>query len=100
MQRGHLIDICFWAAYPIILLVGGHLQDRLNKSKYPPSYWQNTSLLPFGAVLMGRQDVKEAWSEINPITLRYIFGVGIIMLAIRGRYRRNFWLPHRSYAAS
>lgn len=99
LQRGHMIDLVFWGAFPALYLIGGYHQDMRNENKYSRHYWQNTSLLPFGAVLSGRQSASQAYDEISSLSLRLTFYAGILALALRGRLRRGFWLPHRLYKA-
>ncbi|KAL2915729.1 hypothetical protein HK105_204675 [Polyrhizophydium stewartii] len=66
LTRGHLSDIIFWGTFPIYWVVGSTMQDERLKLTYPASYFENTSLLPFHAVIKGKQSLKEALAEMSP----------------------------------
>lgn len=68
------IDLAYWAPYPIFWVIGSIHQDYRLKSESHPitgkprfskEYLDQTSLLPFGAVLKGKQDIREIFREIN-----------------------------------
>nr|KAJ3419709.1 hypothetical protein HK105_006600 [Polyrhizophydium stewartii] len=61
-----LLDIIFWGTFPIYWVVGSTMQDERLKLTYPASYFENTSLLPFHAVIKGKQSLKEALAEMSP----------------------------------
>ncbi|KAJ1514791.1 CAAX prenyl protease [Coelomomyces lativittatus] len=72
--RGLLPDVAFWAPFPIFWVIGSLHQDfRLKNESHPSTgkprfskeYLDKTSLLPFGAVLKGKQDLREIIQEIN-----------------------------------
>lgn len=99
LQRGRLIDLVFWGGFPFIYLIGGLHQDSRFTDAYPASYWRKTSLIPFGAVVAGEQSVTQAYQEMSSTSLRLTLFAGLLALALRGRLRREFWLPSRQYKA-
>ncbi|RUS13182.1 hypothetical protein BC937DRAFT_86199, partial [Endogone sp. FLAS-F59071] len=65
MTRGHLGDIIYWGGYPAFFLVGAAHQDSRQKKVIPASFYDKTSLLPFEAIITGRNSWKEARKEMN-----------------------------------
>lgn len=99
LQRGRLIDLVFWGAFPAFYFIGSVHQDYRNSDRLPRQYWNETSILPFHAVLTGHQSLSKAYDEISPMSIRCIVFAGILALAFRGRMRREFWYSSRAYKA-
>lgn len=57
LVNGFLSDVVFWAGFPIFALVGGAHIDARKRREDPEglrAYFEQTSLLPFGAIAAGR----------------------------------------------
>lgn len=65
ITRGHAGDILFWGSFPAFWLVGSAHQDVRKRKELPEEYFEKTSLLPFQAILEGRNSLTEAQKEMN-----------------------------------
>ena len=61
-----LADVCFWAMFPTMWVVGSLHQDERLKRTLPKEFFLQTSFLPFGAVIEGRQRMSDIVKEFQP----------------------------------
>lgn len=64
-MRGFKGDLVYWAGYPLIWLLGCPHQDMRQKSVLPKQFFDETSFLPFKAIIEGRNSLPEALKEFN-----------------------------------
>ena len=65
LTRPHYGDFAFYVWIPIIWIIGGAHQDYRLRQEYPKEYFEQTSALPFVAILQGRNSLKKAMEEVN-----------------------------------
>ncbi|KAI9141660.1 hypothetical protein BKA69DRAFT_387045 [Paraphysoderma sedebokerense] len=67
LTRGALVDIAYWTGFPALWYVGSIHQDMRYKEEglIPSEYFNKTSVLPFEAVVEGKQDLNTAWKEMR-----------------------------------
>ena len=67
----------FWSAFPVFWIVGSLHQDYRKKleGQLPNEFWQKTSLLPFKAIIEGRNSL--VLSEFNGPVLIGSVAVGL-----------------------
>ncbi|RUS33269.1 hypothetical protein BC938DRAFT_472292 [Jimgerdemannia flammicorona] len=65
MTRGRLGDILYWGGYPVFWFIGSAHQDYRQRKTLPASFYEKTSLIPFQAIVQGRNSWKEASKEMN-----------------------------------
>lgn len=63
--RGFTGDVVYWAGYPLIWAVGCPHQDYRQQAILPKEFFEQTSFLPFQAILEGRNSFSKAWNEFN-----------------------------------
>jgi len=68
LARTHTADLLFWGGFPAFYLIGGWHQDWRKKitGTLPHEYFEKTSLLPFKAILEGRNRMDLALQEMDP----------------------------------
>jgi uncharacterized membrane protein len=74
LTRGFLSDVLFYSFFPLYTVVGSAHQDQR------VGFHPDTSLLPFAAVLEGKQDLKKALNEMNPKAAAVAIMSGILFL--------------------
>ena len=99
LQRGRLIDMVFWGGFPAFFLLGSLHQDYRYGDNFPRQYWNETSMIPFHAVMTGEQSAVKAYEEMSTMSVRSVLFLGILAVALRGRLRREFWYSSRAYKA-
>lgn len=78
LVNGWLADVVFFGGFPVFALVGGMHQDsrkRVEQGARLRPFFEETSILPFGAILAGRN--RLALGEIPVVAL----AVGLILAA-------------------
>lgn len=65
LTRGHAGDVIYWSGFPLFLYVGCLHQDGRLKEKLPAQYYDETSVVPFMAIIEGRNSLKLAVEEFN-----------------------------------
>eukprot|EP00897_Mesotaenium_endlicherianum_P004758 jgi/Mesen1/430/ME000100S10664 len=63
--RGHAGDVVYWAGFPILWYVGCLHQDQRQRAVLPKQFYDETSLMPFGAIIEGRNSLKQAVKEFD-----------------------------------
>mmetsp|Transcript_44235 Transcript_44235/g.72005 ORF Transcript_44235/g.72005 Transcript_44235/m.72005 type:complete len:232 (+) Transcript_44235:109-804(+) len=63
---GMLGPVVFWGGFPLFWIIGSLHQDYRQRQTMPKSYYEQTSLLPFAAIIEGRNSLSEAIKEMNP----------------------------------
>jgi uncharacterized membrane protein len=79
----HLTGTAFFTGLAVFTLVGARLQDaKLLARRGAPyaAYLRGTSVVPFAAILAGRQGL--AWQEIRPAALAIGLGVAVALRAV------------------
>eukprot|EP00026_Physarum_polycephalum_P015520 Phypoly_transcript_16223.p1 GENE.Phypoly_transcript_16223~~Phypoly_transcript_16223.p1 ORF type:complete len:253 (+),score=23.23 Phypoly_transcript_16223:75-761(+) len=66
-RRTHTSDLLFWGGFPAFFLIGGWHQDYRKKvtGELPNEFYEKTSLLPFKAIVEGRNSLDLAIKEID-----------------------------------
>jgi uncharacterized membrane protein len=65
LTRPHPAEFIFWAGLSAFSLIGAAHQDMRMWNSRPRSMMEQTSMLPFGAVLAGKQTIQSALDEMN-----------------------------------
>ncbi|KAI9226427.1 MAG: hypothetical protein DHS80DRAFT_32735 [Piptocephalis tieghemiana] len=65
VARGFLGDVVFWSGFPIFWVVGSLHQDMRKRMTLPASFFEKTSLLPFKAIIEGRNSGRKALEEMD-----------------------------------
>jgi uncharacterized membrane protein len=65
LTRGYLSDIVFWGFFPAFWYVGSLHQDERLKLTLPSSFFESTSVIPFQAVVEGKQSLQDVRTEFN-----------------------------------
>lgn len=66
-------EVILWGAVPVFCAIGtAHQEYRLRKSK-PEFYFNETSILPFQAILDGRQPGYKVWTEVSAASYAAFF---------------------------
>eukprot|EP00271_Cylindrocystis_brebissonii_P007298 TRINITY_DN20661_c0_g1_i1.p1 TRINITY_DN20661_c0_g1~~TRINITY_DN20661_c0_g1_i1.p1 ORF type:complete len:231 (+),score=24.84 TRINITY_DN20661_c0_g1_i1:245-937(+) len=65
LTRGHAGDLVYWAGFPTVWLLGCAHQDTRKRNELPKEFYDSTSLVPFAAIVEGRNSLKEAFKEFN-----------------------------------
>jgi uncharacterized membrane protein len=79
LRTGTLVDLLFWGGFPLFWLIGCAHQDYRLKQTMPKEYFEKTSLIPFKAILEGRNDIQAALHEmsLNALIVSLVVGFGI-----------------------
>lgn len=87
LLNGYASDVIFFGGFAVFAIIGGAHQDQRQRLNPPlQAFYDETSLLPFGAILAGRNRLVAAelpWKG---------FAVGLIVAALL--YGAHFWLRH------
>eukprot|EP00029_Vermamoeba_vermiformis_P002385 TRINITY_DN1275_c0_g2_i1.p2 TRINITY_DN1275_c0_g2~~TRINITY_DN1275_c0_g2_i1.p2 ORF type:complete len:236 (-),score=36.07 TRINITY_DN1275_c0_g2_i1:27-734(-) len=78
-KRGRLGDLVYWAPFPIFYIVGCAHQDMREKETLSENFYKKTSLLPFKAIIEGRNSMDDFVKEINYQNALIAFGVGSLL---------------------
>eukprot|EP01122_Echinamoeba_exundans_P006885 TRINITY_DN2010_c0_g1_i2.p1 TRINITY_DN2010_c0_g1~~TRINITY_DN2010_c0_g1_i2.p1 ORF type:complete len:313 (-),score=21.10 TRINITY_DN2010_c0_g1_i2:184-1122(-) len=65
LTRPHPAEFIFWAGLSAFSLIGAVHQDMRMWNLRPRSMMEQTSLLPFGAIIAGKQTIQSALDEMN-----------------------------------
>ncbi|EPZ31517.1 hypothetical protein O9G_004549 [Rozella allomycis CSF55] len=65
LNSGYLGPTIFWGAFPIFWYFGSMHQDMRKKNDLPANYFSETSILPFKAIIEGKQSLWEALEEME-----------------------------------
>eukprot|EP00455_Lapot_gusevi_P008484 TRINITY_DN13705_c0_g1_i1.p1 TRINITY_DN13705_c0_g1~~TRINITY_DN13705_c0_g1_i1.p1 ORF type:complete len:233 (-),score=24.74 TRINITY_DN13705_c0_g1_i1:137-835(-) len=76
----------FWAGFPIVWFAGSLHQDYRQRQKFPSAYYEKTSVLPFQAILEGRNSLSQALSEMSVNAALGALVVGSVMNRARVMY--------------
>lgn len=60
-----ILDVVFWSGFPIFWVVGSLHQDMRKRMTLPASFFEKTSLLPFKAIIEGRNSGRKALEEMD-----------------------------------
>lgn len=65
LRHGRAVDAAYWLPYAVFFVVGGMHQDTRQRLEKPAEYYEKTSLIPFQAILEGRNSLHLAVQEMN-----------------------------------
>ena len=65
LTRGRLGDAVFWGSFPVFWIIGSLHQDYRLKQDMSKAFFEKTSLLPFKAIIEGRNTWTSAKDEID-----------------------------------
>lgn len=65
LTRGHAGDVVYWAGFPLLYAVGTAHQDARQRSTLPARFYEETSAVPFAAILEGRNSIQAAFQELS-----------------------------------
>ncbi|RKP11978.1 hypothetical protein BJ684DRAFT_21448 [Piptocephalis cylindrospora] len=80
IARGFLGDVVFWSGFPIFWVIGSLHQDMRKKLTLPESFFDKTSLLPFKAILEGRNSGSKALEEMDKKALAIAVAAPLFLL--------------------
>jgi len=90
-----LFDILFYGGFPVFWIIGSLHQDYSHqvRGKHSKEFYEQTSVLPFQAILEGRNSLSKAISEFNvpfailtvPLGIAVKYNRQILMLLRRGK---------------
>lgn len=66
LVRGNLPELIFWAGFPVFWYFGSLHQDQRKRKELPAEFFRKTSVLPFQAIVEGRQSLEKAVAELSP----------------------------------
>eukprot|EP00743_Colponemidia_sp_Colp-15_P007364 GILK01007951.1.p1 GENE.GILK01007951.1~~GILK01007951.1.p1 ORF type:complete len:262 (-),score=26.66 GILK01007951.1:178-921(-) len=75
--------VVYWAGYPIFWLVGSLHQDSRQRHDLPARYYEETSILPFAAIIEGRNSFSKALDEMNLTAAGVALVVGASLFGAR-----------------
>jgi uncharacterized membrane protein len=65
LVRGALADVVFWGGFPTFWVLGSMHQDFRKKQTLSKEFFDKTSLLPFKAIIEGRNSFTAAMQEMS-----------------------------------
>jgi uncharacterized membrane protein len=80
IRHNRAIDLLFWAPVPVFGLLGALHQDYRKKKTgvIDNEFFESTSILPFGAVVTGKQTMSDIMSELNFQALTFAISVMVL----------------------
>jgi len=83
LVRGAATDIAFWGGLVLFCWLTAIHQDsrKANSSEAYKTFRSKTSFFPFVAILSGKQDLNEAFAELNQVALALGFAAYALLFA-------------------
>eukprot|EP01112_Ceratiomyxa_fruticulosa_P014449 TRINITY_DN4138_c0_g1_i1.p1 TRINITY_DN4138_c0_g1~~TRINITY_DN4138_c0_g1_i1.p1 ORF type:complete len:236 (-),score=43.09 TRINITY_DN4138_c0_g1_i1:172-879(-) len=87
ITRGFATDLLFWGGFPLFHLIGSVHQDYRQKLQtHSREYFDKTSLLPFKAIIEGRNSLPKALEEMSIQRAAIALLIGGVIMFVNKKY--------------